>query len=470
MFYEGDLQSGITKAVQESKLVACFVTDDGDESRSWEHDFLQDSDLKAALVEQTILLRLQASSTEAGYLAAIFPLPKTPTLVIIQNGQLKEYLAAGVSKEDFFSRLRKVLQPVEEPVQELVNNAAEASPVVAQPARQAAVETSTPIQENDQQGSQEHPGEDRTREVQELLAERSARLEAHKKEQDAREKADKAAKAKARREAMEDAAPAAGSKQNADMKYALMQKKRQQEARDERARILKRVEDDKAERREREALRKAQAKASQAASIEDERGSKAASSSIKPSAKECALQVRLFDGSTIRSKFPCQGTLRADVRPWIDEQEGVDVPYTFKHVLTPLPNKNISISDEEENLQALELTPSATLILVPISGYTSAYENPNTGLVSRGLSAGYGLVSSGVGMFTGALGGLLGSGSSPANQDTQGTPTTMASTGATNINVQTLRDQETRPEDHQLYNGNALNFEPRKDDEDKKED
>jgi hypothetical protein len=26
MFYEGDLQSGIAKAVQESKLVACFVT------------------------------------------------------------------------------------------------------------------------------------------------------------------------------------------------------------------------------------------------------------------------------------------------------------------------------------------------------------------------------------------------------------------------------------------------------------
>jgi hypothetical protein len=26
MFYQGDLQSGISKAVQEAKLVACFVT------------------------------------------------------------------------------------------------------------------------------------------------------------------------------------------------------------------------------------------------------------------------------------------------------------------------------------------------------------------------------------------------------------------------------------------------------------
>ena len=45
------------------------------------------------------------------------------------------------------------------------------------------------------------------------------------------------------------------------MKYALMQKKRQEDARNERARILKRVEDDKTERRVKEALRKEQAKA-----------------------------------------------------------------------------------------------------------------------------------------------------------------------------------------------------------------
>ena len=58
MFYEGDLQSGIGKAVQESKLVACFVTgtfrirdfgeflltmcpDDTEESQLWENEFLQ---------------------------------------------------------------------------------------------------------------------------------------------------------------------------------------------------------------------------------------------------------------------------------------------------------------------------------------------------------------------------------------------------------------------------------------------
>lgn len=373
---------------------------------------------------------------------------------------MKEYLAAGISKEDFLSRLGKILRPIQEPVQEPVNDVPEAFPTAAQPIRQLDVETETQAQQHDQQGTQNEQSPasegDRAREVQTLLAERSARLEAHKREQDAREKADKAAKSKARREAMAEAAPTDTARNSADMKYALMQKKRQQEARDERARILKRVEDDKAERREREALRKAQAKAKEHAPVEDMRSVSAASLPIKPSAKECALQIRLFDGSTIRSRFSCHGTLRADVRPWIDKQEGIDVPYTFKHVLTPLPNKDISILDEEDNLQALELTPSATLILIPVSGYTSAYENHNSGLVSRGLSAGFGLLASGVGMFTGALGGLLGSGQAPTNQEAPSTSPPQAPTGTTNINFRTLRDPDPRPEDHQLYNGNAV--------------
>jgi hypothetical protein len=41
----------------------------------------------APLIEsKTIALRLEAQSEEAGYLAAIFPLPKTPTIVIIKYG------------------------------------------------------------------------------------------------------------------------------------------------------------------------------------------------------------------------------------------------------------------------------------------------------------------------------------------------------------------------------------------------
>jgi len=304
------------------------------------------------------------------------------------------------------------------------------------------------------------PTEERqSRAVQDLLAERRARMEAKEREDEAAMTVERAAKAAARREASEAATPS-GSKQSADMKYALLQKKLQQDARDERARILKRVEEDKAERREREALR-AQARATAASS----------SSSTRPSSTttaECALQIRLFDGTTIRSRFPSSNTLRGDVRKWIDGQHtGGGIPYTFKEILTPQPNRTISISEEEGSLQSVGLTPSATLILVPIKGYTSAYVSGTSGLasyVSKGISVGYDLVSSGFGLVTGGLSNLLGNATIP--QQTQ--QNELSSPTVAPVDVRTLRDHGEDREDHQLYNGNALNFEPRRQ-EDKEE-
>lgn len=109
MFFEGTLQEGITSAVEQAKLVVCFVTDGQPESQKWETEFLTDENLREHLAKEAVVLKLQAGSTEAGYLAAIFPLPKTPTLVCIKNGELKEYIASGVSKEEFSNRLAKAL-------------------------------------------------------------------------------------------------------------------------------------------------------------------------------------------------------------------------------------------------------------------------------------------------------------------------------------------------------------------------
>ena len=225
-----------------------------------------------------------------------------------------------------------------------------------------------------------------------------------------------------------------------------MQSKRQQDAREERARILKRVEDDKTERREREAQRKAQvAAAKELAAAEPT----AMASTSKRSPTECALQVRLFDGSTIRSRFPAMGNLKADVRPWIDEQQEDDTPYTFKHVLTPLPNKNIEAEEEDDSLYHCGLTPNATLILVPVANFTPAYESG--GILGRG----FGLVSSGFGAVTGLLGSVLGAGGAAAPEADNGT--TSAGPSHTNTTkVRTLRDQEPKKDDREFYNGNAV--------------
>lgn len=456
--------------MQEAKLVACFVTDDSEESQLWEHEFLQEEPLQSSLSTQTVLLRLVAGSTEAGYLAAIFPLPKTPTLVLIKNGELKEYLAAGVSREDFFRRMNLALgstNTAQRPSTQAELPAASPNQTT-QPTAPPPLPLSQPSSSSRNAPASRSPAlapadplpESRD---EETADEKKAHLEAQKKALKAKEEARRVAEIRARRDETDGAA----SRSSADKKYALMQKKRAQDAKDERARILKRVEDDKAERREREAQRKAEAKA-----LADGEPLLSGPSSLQQAkstnSAECALQIRMFDGSTIRNRFPSSASLRRDVRPWIDEKQIGDQPYNFKQVLTPLPNKNIETSEEEGTLQSLGLTPSATLILVPIAAYSSAYEG-GTGLVSRGISAGYGIVSSGLGMVTGLLGGFLGGGAAPPVEEQRQTPSSAPNPNPS-INVRTLRDQQSPRDDQQFYNGNALNFEPRRDEDDRKED
>lgn len=140
-----------------------------------------------------------------------------------------------------------------------------------------------------------------------------------------------------------------------------------------------------------------------------------------------------------------------------------DFPYTFKHILAPLPNRTLSISDEEDSLQHLGLVPSATLVMVPIQGYTAAYDG-NQSLLSKGAAVGYNVVSAGTGLVTGALSTFLGLGQATAQdqrsseQDTKPPVPESSSRGSTSgINIRTLRDQQENRDDHQFYNGNQVN-------------
>ncbi len=298
--------------------------------------------------------------------------------------------------------------------------------------------------------------------VQNLLADRRRRLEIDKKEKEAAENADRKAKVDARQAAIMSDPNSAKGKQAT---YAAQQRKRQQEAKLERDRILQQIEHDKAERKEKEEQRKALARADveekDDSALADEQLKNEINRSRPTRSKECAIQVRMFDGSNIRHKFPSDATLRIDVRAWIDKERlDGDIPYTFKQILTPLPNRTLSISDEEESLQSLGLTPSATLVMVPVQGYTAAYDHQ--GLVSRGASTGYSVIAGGAGMITGALRTVLGLGQAtvrtnepqenPAVGDTE--PETRGA--GSNINIRTLRDQREGRDGHQLYNGNQV--------------
>lgn len=395
----------------------------------------------------------------------------------LSNGQLREYLAAGITQDELKQRLKAAL------TDQTTATASRAAQVPSNPPSQQPVPTSTQHPPTTQATTQTSAPAETTATnstVRNLLQDRRDRLEADKKRQDAAERANRQAKAKARRDEAESQATAAspGSSRSHELSYAQQQRKRQQDARQERERIMRQIEADKADRREREERRRALSRAEAAVKASSSDGAnglvdrqlsseeaRRQASTQPSSSKDCAVQVRLLDGSTIRSRFPSDHTLRTHVRAWVDGQRSDgDVPYTFKQILAPKPNRAITISEEEESLQSLGLTPSATLVMVPVQGSIAAYGSGGPGLLSRGLSVGYGLVSGGVDLVTGALGAVLGVGqapqqasaaSAPAPGDIRSLHATPPST-AGGISVRTLRDQQAAGDDHQFYNGNQV--------------
>ncbi|KAL2884900.1 UBX domain protein [Ceratocystis lukuohia] len=547
MFYHGSLQEGIATAVQRNKTVVCFVTDEQEESKLWENEFLVDDEIADILHNEAIALRLAAGSEEAGYLAAIFPLPKTPTLVILKNGELKEYISAGTTKEVFmqrtlnsFGRKRK---PTPEPATSSPTSEQSAASIIAAalsaasspvirasssrgPSPPPPYSTSQLSQTQTQtlSSSESAPSNQDTQAdtqpptqsspalspAQQILAERAARLTAQRAEEDRKARDSKPSPSSSSDPA--PAPPASLTPQQSDHASSINRQRNAQLA--EKKRILQQIEDDKLARRQRAADRSA-AKLTPGA-VATALAS-APSSSISRSSNDAmaALQVRLQDGTSLRSRFSRDTTLAGDVRDWVSRERAAkglpDSAYQFKLVLTPQPNRLLDGADEDKPLHAIGLTPSATLVLVSTSGASSAYANTAAGAGGplSYILAFFAWISALLCTFLG-IGGPARTDDSSTDQTGGADSTAVKATGvgrretyggavagrqlsaedlhrrrqqvsgsssvASGSRIRGFEQQRMEPgeeernaqrgEQHQLYNGNSTNFEPRPDDDD----
>ncbi|KAI4238094.1 MAG: hypothetical protein LQ349_001332 [Xanthoria aureola] len=478
MFFDGDLQAGITQAVRDSQPVACFVLDDGEQSKLWEESFLIQPEIVKLLSERTVALRIRAGSQEAGYLAAYFPVSNFPTMIIIYNGQLITHLQAGVEYDAFKNAISGAL-PQDQPGSQSdllatpSDSTSHSSPPAssATPLQETATSSAVPPTNPQQESSTSTPA---SSSLQQIMEERRKRLDADKAAKDAAEKEQRRSIAQARRDAADASNSRPGDPVSNQSQYAQQQRKRKLEAKAERERILREIENDKAARKEKEAQRRALARA-EAAEASNETGPIDAKppQTWAASGQQCSLQIRLFNGLTIRGKFAPQATLSKNVRTWIAEQRtDGDTPFTLKQIVAPSPSRTITISEEEQSLQSLGLLPSATLVMVPIQGYTNAYTS-DQGIIGKAVSMGYNAASASGNLVAGALGTVLGFGRATAeSEDTSHRDDSSATSGPAqageSARVRTLRPREDT--DHQLYNGNQLNFEPRpkEDDEDER--
>ncbi|KAM3538184.1 hypothetical protein ARSEF1564_008897 [Beauveria bassiana] len=467
MFFQGSIQQGISSAVDQQKLLLCFVTDGNDESQTWENEYLQDQSINGLITTKAVALRLKAGSDEAGYLAQIFPLPKTPTIVVMKHGELKEYIASGTTKEDFLRRLANAFSTgnVAAPTPAASTAAAGAATAAAAPTPDvvATAPSSSPITS----GSPESDGSENVRRI---LAERAAKAQkdAAARQVKEAEAAAAATAAKGKGKAVANSEPAPSSQTAAQKEAAELIRKNRAQQNDERRRILKRIEDDKAARRELAAHRKKQREESRAAAVESDAKEPqqaravSRSSSSSPSAL-AAIQVRLSDGSTLRNKFPATESIK-DIRTWVDkERSDGQGPYYFKQILTPLPNKNIDTTEEDKSLRELGLSPSSTLLLIPIQRFSAAYEAqcPSQGFFTQIMFLLFGVFT----WLQGLIG--LGGAAPPPGEQAPSQQPANSPAALRNQRVQAFQNPNDRRGDQQLYNGNSLNFEPRPDEDEK---
>ncbi|ODM18427.1 hypothetical protein SI65_06298 [Aspergillus cristatus] len=438
MFYQGTLQEGIALAMSQSKAVVCFVRDDEELSNVWENEYLADDPTFARLfVEEAVTLRLPAGSEGATYLTSFCPIPKLPGLVVIRNGMMREYIIPEISKDDFRARLRAVLEDerkssqVPQQTQSDAGDNSAASPAAPTSGPAPVTQPATSAPQVAQSQPQTTPATNET-----------------KRHRDENERAGKPSAQK--QEPPRRATPS---------KTPSQKPQKQQESR-----INQTKQPDK------------KTPQSRKAAPGPSTTSKTSDTEVRPKPaptppKQYRLQIRLFDGSSIRSSFDPSQTISKDVRPWLDDQMDEKRPFNLKHILTPLPNRTLTIADEEQTLQAyLGLGATANLVMVPIQSYTEAYTGSGS-LPVRAVSCAYDLATSTVGAAAGYVGSWFGYGQTTASQGSPATEPSSASddtgrtesrpAGSRGPNIRTLADQRREQGNNQFYNGNQLNFQPR---------
>ncbi|KAK9323237.1 hypothetical protein V1517DRAFT_321074 [Lipomyces orientalis] len=452
--FESSVETAVGRSIQQRIPLVVFISDDSNESRTWITDLLETEEVERTIGQYSVPLRLVNGSTEAEYFAQIFPIVNVPSLYIVNNGVVVDYIAGSIDLSAFIDRLQKALIPTA--ASSAINSSDSRSTL--QPTSSSHPESVAPESNltHDVAGSSsDSPRTDSDApstapavrlSVEEQLEERKVQIEN-------KIKADKEKKKQPLPIKHIETGPIANKYQEQ------LRRKRLQES-EERQRILKLLQDDREERKSRN-HRDDSASSSRLSSSTspnpDIRAHKRTASADINHHNDSALAIRLFDGSTIKNRFPRLATL-GDVRQWIDaNRTDGDAPYS---ILSQFPHKVFSASDENETLVALELHPTATLILKPISNYASAYSpTVSVGRVQSGLQ-------SGMSWAWGALGTFLGLGyTEPAGTDedyytnpNRDPPGVNAGT-PDGSRARTMRDLQDTDNERRTYNGNQLNLE-----------
>ncbi|KAF9921213.1 hypothetical protein FBU30_008793 [Linnemannia zychae] len=437
-WFEGSVATAVQKANTDgSVLMVCLVQDntEGSDSHIFESRFTNET-VSAELAGMNIIpLKLIKDSSDGMMFGQIFPIMVVPALYLIRNGMLTDFMNSATEPDQMLERIRKAVNghsqipppPITSsplpaatpslstptaPTQTTSPQSAIALPASAATESEASSvtsSTSNPILSMNSQAPTTPPtsssssspstrnaparASNQAEALKEFMKERRLKREEEERAAEKQREINRRASSKL----LSDAQKELKEKQAKKLKDQIEKDKREEI--EYKKRVKQALEEDKARRKaEREKARAETAtSAAQSSPIDSPivlpSDIRAQNSGLLQARNDAAsalafessrLNIRLFDGSSIRNTFKATDTLE-QVRDWINaNQEGEDNAYNIVQLIPPR-----TFTDESKMLRDLELCPSATLVLKKTTTSSLAYGGSSDGAVPTLIGYGW---------------------------------------------------------------------------------
>lgn len=362
-WFEGSIPDAINEAKRLSLVFVVVIT--GDDGRSTELlSTWDDPQVSEAAQSCCIAIKLDDKSDACVQFSQIYPVVCVPSSFFIgDNGVPLEVIASSVSAEELVSKITRVRQ---------MHSQQSAGGAVPAPSPES-ISTSPALSHSGASDSQTTARPDRpAAETPSPAAAAAAQTEAQRessveeREEQQKKEGQKETKGEVERRKLGKELQHLKRKQNEDQTKRLLEE-RQKEKEQERAareRVRQQIALDRADRAARYARTVEEDNAAkqallQARQVQQEEKREA---TLRQRSSVARLQFRLPDGSSISTQFPSQSRLQ-EARQFAQQEVGS--VYGNFTMATMFPRREFTCEDLDKTLLELELTPSASIVLLP---------------------------------------------------------------------------------------------------------
>eukprot|EP00088_Acartia_fossae_P037646 TRINITY_DN3884_c0_g1_i3.p1 TRINITY_DN3884_c0_g1~~TRINITY_DN3884_c0_g1_i3.p1 ORF type:complete len:503 (+),score=139.90 TRINITY_DN3884_c0_g1_i3:34-1509(+) len=406
-WFSGDVGAAISTAKSKKAIFCVFITG-SDENSTKVLEMIENKELSERY-KDLVCIKIEQGSTTFSQFSQIYPVLLVPSIFYINSGtgvDLEVTVTTGDEKSIVagLDRALEKFNSSEKPAESSPSTSSTSQSQPTEEAKEAKVEEEKP-KPSESQTTESQDMESRVSRAREMLDEtvgvvgpvqshdtptpledrvsRAKNLMQQRREEKEREEEEKEKRKEMERRNLGRDVQEMQRKQE-EQKIQEMVKERQKEKEEERmarARVQAQIEQDRAdraakfqrekdEREERRKEKERQELAEQAAKADREAAERST---------VARLQFRLPDGSSRTHHFPADTTLD-EVYKWVSTD--LDSRFSNFSLSTTFPRRSLDTQPRGNTLKELQLAPSATIMVLPSSGGSSALTSGDGSLFS----------------------------------------------------------------------------------------